>query len=60
MLSQQNSSLSSLDDSLDQFDGSESQSFQDKPLHRPHRGKTLTQILNPLHYVFMLSSRKLI
>ncbi|XP_070765505.1 GRAM domain-containing protein 2B isoform X1 [Enoplosus armatus] len=32
-----NSSLSSLDDSFDQLDGSESQSLQDQPLHRPHR-----------------------
>ncbi|XP_033478224.1 GRAM domain-containing protein 2B isoform X3 [Epinephelus lanceolatus] len=32
-----NSSQSSLDDSFDQFDGSESQSLQDQPLHRPHR-----------------------
>ncbi|XP_069558401.1 GRAM domain-containing protein 2B isoform X3 [Brachyistius frenatus] len=31
-----NSSQSSLDDSLDQFDGSESVSLQDQPLHRPH------------------------
>ncbi|XP_022048535.1 GRAM domain-containing protein 2B isoform X1 [Acanthochromis polyacanthus] len=31
------SSQSSLDDSFDQFDGSESQSFQDQPLFRPHR-----------------------
>ncbi|XP_008290427.1 GRAM domain-containing protein 3 isoform X4 [Stegastes partitus] len=31
------SSQSSLDDSFDQFDGSESQSLQDQPLHRPHR-----------------------
>ncbi|XP_042371654.1 GRAM domain-containing protein 2B isoform X4 [Plectropomus leopardus] len=32
-----NSSQSSLDCSFDQFDGSESQSLQDQPLHRPHR-----------------------
>ncbi|XP_029003413.1 GRAM domain-containing protein 2B isoform X2 [Betta splendens] len=32
-----NSSQSSLDDSLDQFDGSESQSLQDQLLHRPDR-----------------------
>ncbi|XP_049909935.1 GRAM domain-containing protein 2B isoform X5 [Epinephelus moara] len=32
-----NSSQSSLDDSFDQFDGSESQSLQDQPLYRPHR-----------------------
>ncbi|XP_049444079.1 GRAM domain-containing protein 2B isoform X2 [Epinephelus fuscoguttatus] len=32
-----NSSQSSLDESFDQFDGSESQSLQDQPLHRPHR-----------------------
>ncbi|XP_026179118.1 GRAM domain-containing protein 2B isoform X4 [Mastacembelus armatus] len=32
-----NSSQSSLDDSLDQFDGSETQSLQDRSLHRPHR-----------------------
>ncbi|KAG7217468.1 hypothetical protein INR49_021470 [Caranx melampygus] len=32
-----NSSQSSLDDSFDQFDGSESQSLQDQPLPRPHR-----------------------
>ncbi|XP_070687985.1 GRAM domain-containing protein 2B isoform X2 [Pempheris klunzingeri] len=32
-----NSSQSSLDDSFDQFDGSESQSLLDQPLHRPHR-----------------------
>ncbi|KAM7013199.1 GRAM domain-containing protein 2B isoform 2-T2 [Tautogolabrus adspersus] len=32
-----NSSQSSLDDSFDQFDGSESQSLQEQPLHRPHR-----------------------
>ncbi|XP_074525047.1 GRAM domain-containing protein 2B isoform X2 [Halichoeres trimaculatus] len=32
-----NSSQSSLDDSFDQFDGSESQSLQDQPLHRPLR-----------------------
>ncbi|XP_068563607.1 GRAM domain-containing protein 2B isoform X1 [Cebidichthys violaceus] len=32
-----NSSQSSLDDSFYQFDGSESQSLQDQPLHRPHR-----------------------
>ncbi|KAF3690788.1 GRAM domain-containing protein 2B GRAM domain-containing protein 3 [Channa argus] len=33
-----NSSQSSLDDSLDQYDGSESRSLQDHPLHRPHKG----------------------
>ncbi|XP_010740515.1 GRAM domain-containing protein 2B isoform X1 [Larimichthys crocea] len=32
-----NTSQSSLDDSFDQFDGSESQSLQEQPLHRPHR-----------------------
>ncbi|XP_041791472.1 GRAM domain-containing protein 2B isoform X3 [Chelmon rostratus] len=32
-----NTSQSSLDDSLDQFDGSESQTLQDQRLHRPHR-----------------------
>lgn len=32
-----NSSQSSLDDSFDQFDGSESQLLQDQPLHRPLR-----------------------
>ncbi|XP_035508970.1 GRAM domain-containing protein 2B isoform X2 [Morone saxatilis] len=32
-----NSSQSSLDDSFDQFNGSESQSLQEQPLHRPHR-----------------------
>lgn len=32
-----NTSLSSLDDSFDQLDGSESQSLQDQPLHKPHR-----------------------
>ncbi|CAJ1060798.1 GRAM domain-containing protein 2B isoform X2 [Xyrichtys novacula] len=32
-----NSSQSSLDDSFDHFDGSESQSLQDQPVHRPHR-----------------------
>lgn len=32
-----NTSQSSLDDSFDQFDGSESQSLQDQPLHTPHR-----------------------
>ncbi|KAK2907990.1 GRAM domain-containing protein 2B isoform X2 [Channa argus] len=32
-----NSSQSSLDDSLDQYDGSESRSLQDHPLHRPHK-----------------------
>ncbi|XP_054458391.1 GRAM domain-containing protein 2B isoform X2 [Anoplopoma fimbria] len=32
-----NSSQSSLDNSFDQFDGSESQSLQDQPLHRAHR-----------------------
>ncbi|XP_018528568.1 LOW QUALITY PROTEIN: GRAM domain-containing protein 2B [Lates calcarifer] len=32
-----NSSQSSLDDSFDQFDGSESQSLQDQPLPRPHK-----------------------
>ncbi|XP_060889809.1 GRAM domain-containing protein 2B isoform X2 [Labrus mixtus] len=32
-----NSSQSSLDDSFDQFDGSESRSLQEQPLHRPHR-----------------------
>ncbi|XP_038571547.1 GRAM domain-containing protein 2B isoform X1 [Micropterus salmoides] len=32
-----NSSQSSLDDCFEQFDGSESQSLQDQPLHRPHR-----------------------
>ncbi|XP_034737528.1 GRAM domain-containing protein 2B isoform X2 [Etheostoma cragini] len=33
----ENSSESSLDNSFDQFDGSESQSLQDQPLHGPHR-----------------------
>ncbi|XP_028443094.1 GRAM domain-containing protein 2B isoform X2 [Perca flavescens] len=33
----ENSSQSSLDNSLDQFDGSESQSLQDQPPHRPLR-----------------------
>ncbi|XP_028300179.1 GRAM domain-containing protein 2B isoform X2 [Gouania willdenowi] len=32
-----NSSLSSLDESLDQFDGSETQSVDEQLLHRPHR-----------------------
>ncbi|XP_028259422.1 GRAM domain-containing protein 2B isoform X2 [Parambassis ranga] len=32
-----NSSQSSLDDSLDQFAGSECQSLPEQPLHRPHR-----------------------
>nr|XP_046247030.1 GRAM domain-containing protein 2B isoform X3 [Scatophagus argus] len=32
-----NTSQSSLDDSFDQLDGSESQALQDRPLHRPHR-----------------------
>ncbi|XP_073332557.1 GRAM domain-containing protein 2B isoform X3 [Pagrus major] len=32
-----NTSQSSLDDSFDQFDCSESQSLQEQPLHRPHR-----------------------
>lgn len=56
LLSQQNSSQSSLDDSLDLFDGSESQSLQDQLLHRPQRGK----ILNPLHCAYMLGRKKLI
>ncbi|XP_034069029.1 GRAM domain-containing protein 2B isoform X2 [Gymnodraco acuticeps] len=33
----QNSSQSSLDDSFDQFDGSESRSLREQILHRPHR-----------------------
>ncbi|XP_034563244.1 GRAM domain-containing protein 2B isoform X2 [Notolabrus celidotus] len=37
-----NSSQSSLDDSFDQFDGSESQSLQEPPPHRPHRGEGST------------------
>lgn len=45
LLSQQNTSQSSLDDSFDQFDGSESQSLQDQPLHKPHRGKQSTDSL---------------
>ncbi|XP_029356769.1 GRAM domain-containing protein 2B isoform X4 [Echeneis naucrates] len=34
-----NSSQSSLDDSFDQFDGSESQSVQEQPLYKAHRGE---------------------
>lgn len=39
VVSDQNTSLSSLEDSFDQLDGSESQSLQDQPLHKAHRGK---------------------
>lgn len=38
-MSPQNTSLSSLDDSVDQFDGSESQSSQHQPLQKAHRGQ---------------------
>lgn len=38
-VSPQNTSLSSLDDSLDQFDGSESQSLQNQPPQKAHRGQ---------------------
>lgn len=54
--SRQNSSQSSLDDSFDQFDGSESQSLQDQPLHRPQRGERSTPVVNPLRYVYLLNS----
>lgn len=39
VVSDQNTSLSSLDDSFDQLDGSESQSLQEPPLHKAHRGR---------------------
>lgn len=50
-MSPQNTSLSSLDDSVDQFDGSESQSSQHQPLQKAHRGQRsrglfLTRLLN--------------
>lgn len=38
-MSPQNTSLSSLDDSVDQLDGSESQSSQHPPLQKAHRGQ---------------------
>lgn len=38
-MSLQNTSLSSLDDSVDRFDGSESQSSQNQPLQKAHRGQ---------------------
>lgn len=57
LLSRQNSSQSSLDDSFDQFDGSELQSLQDQPLHRPQRGERSTPGVNPFCYVYMLNSK---
>lgn len=38
-MSLQNTSLSSLDESMDQFDGSKSLSSQNQPLQKTHRGQ---------------------
>lgn len=48
-VSPQHTSLSSLDDSLDQFDGSESQSSQNQPPQKAHRGQRSPPVIsNPL------------
>lgn len=47
-LTLQNTSLSSLDESVDQFDGSKSQSSQNQPLQRAHRGQRSPSVVSSL------------
>ncbi|XP_033937122.1 GRAM domain-containing protein 2B isoform X3 [Pseudochaenichthys georgianus] len=52
----QNSSQSSLDDSLDRFDGSESRSLQEQILHRPRREAVLNGHVPPFRSLHMQQS----
>ncbi|XP_033937121.1 GRAM domain-containing protein 2B isoform X2 [Pseudochaenichthys georgianus] len=51
-----NSSQSSLDDSLDRFDGSESRSLQEQILHRPRREAVLNGHVPPFRSLHMQQS----
>ncbi|XP_068176382.1 GRAM domain-containing protein 2B isoform X2 [Antennarius striatus] len=48
-----NTSQSSLDGSFDQFDGSESHSLQEEPLHRPHRERVPSMNSSPFRNLHM-------